>query len=128
MSRRGDTMVVLDTNVIIDYLVGKYNIVKVVDSFNRDELCITFVNEYELLKHKKRKILEDAIRNLKVYHSNDSATYASAKAYHSLKANGNIMSDNDLLIFGVCIANNEVLVTQDRAFEYLESEFIRIVK
>ena len=121
-------MVVLDTNVIIDYLTGKDNIVKVVDSFNRDELCTTFVNEYELLKHKNRRVLEDAIRNLKVYHSSDTAAYASARAYQSLKSNGNMMSDNDLLMFGVCVANKEVLITQDRAFENLESQFIRMVK
>ncbi len=41
-------MVVLDTNIIIDYLIGKENIVKEVDSYNKDELAITFVNEYEL--------------------------------------------------------------------------------
>ncbi len=39
-----------------------------------------------------------------------------------------MMSDNGLLILGVCIANNETLITQDKAFAYLESEFIKILK
>ena len=121
-------MVVLDTNVVIDYLIGKENIVWEVDSYNKDELSITFVNEYELLKHKNRGILEDAVQNLKIYHSNDLAASAAAKAYQELKSTGRMMSDKNPLIFGVCVANNEILITQDRAFANLESEFIKIVK
>ena len=114
-----------DTNVVIDYLIGKENIVWEVDSYNKDELSITFVNEYELLKQKNRGILEDAVQNLKIYHSNDLAASAAAKAYRELKSTGRMMSDKNLLIFGVCVANYEILITQDRTFRILRANSSR---
>ncbi len=121
-------MVVLDTNVVIDYLIGKENIVKIVDSYAEDELSITFVNEYELLKHNRRRNLENAIRNLRVHHSSEAAALAAAKAYQSLKLSGKMVSDSDLLIFGLCVANNEILITQDKDFANLESESVLLIE
>ena len=126
--RRCDFLVVLDTNVIIDYLIGKEDVVMEVNSYRKNELSTTFVNEYELLKNASRKIMEDVIQNLRVYHSNDSSAKAAAKAYQELKSSGKMMSDNDLLIFGICVANDEVLITQDKAFAYLRSRNVKIMK
>ena len=84
-------MVELDTNVIIDYLIGKEDI-REVDSYRKDGLSITFVNEYELLKNTNRKIMEDVVRNLRVYHSNDLAASESAKAYQKLKSSGKMIA------------------------------------
>ncbi len=121
-------LVVLDTNVIIDYLIGKEDVVKEVNSYRKGDLSTTFVNQYELLKNTSRKIMEDVIQNLRLYHSDDLSVRASAKAYQDLKSSGRMMSDNDLLIFGVCIANDEVLITQDKAFAYLKSKNVKIIK
>lgn len=121
-------MVLLDTNVIIDYLLGKEKIVELVNSYSEDELSMSFVNEYELLKYKNRKVLNEAVRNLKVYHSSDKSVDASAKAYQALKLDGKTMSDNDLLIFGVSVANDELLITQDKAFRVLKSESVKIIE
>ena len=126
--RRCDFLVVLDTNVIIDYLIGKEDVVMEVNSYRKNDLSTTFVNEYELLKNVSRKIMEDVIQNLRVYHSNDSSAKAAAKAYQELKSSGKMMSDNDLLIFGICVANDEVLITQDKAFAYLRSRNVKIMK
>ena len=121
-------MVVLDTNVIIDYLIGKEEVVKEVNSYRKNDLSTTFVNEYELLKNASRKIMEDVIQNLRLYHSNDLSAKVAAKAYKELKSSGKMMSDNDLLIFGICIANDEVLITQDKAFAYLRSRNVKLMK
>jgi len=121
-------MVVLDTNVIIDFLEGKENVVAAVSKYLPAELSMTFVNKYELLKYKQRERLEEAIENLFVYHSNETALKASANAYKQLKARGKMLSDSDLLIFGVCVANNEVLLTQDKAFENLHNESIVVIE
>lgn len=122
-----DYLVVLDTNIIIDFLLGKEKIINLVDRYSGDELAMTFVNQYELLKYKSQRILDEAIQNLYIYQSSDLSASASAKAYHKLKSNGKIMSDNDLLIFGVCVANNESLITQDKAFLALESKLVSVV-
>lgn len=121
-------MVVLDTNVIIDFLKGKAKAVAAVNQYQSSELAITFVNRYELLKYKHREQLEPAMANLTRYHSSDSAVVASAEAYKRLKANGKLISDNDLLIFGVCVANNETLLTSDKDFRHLHSSRIVIIE
>ena len=121
-------MVVLDTNVIIDYIIGKEDVVREVNSYRKNDLSTTFVNEYELLKNSRRKIMEEVIQNLRLYHSNDLSARVAAKAYQELKSSGKMMSDNDLLIFGICVANDEVLITRDKTFAYRRSNNVKIIK
>ncbi len=121
-------MVVLDTNVIIDFLDGKQSVVEEVSKYANFEFATTFVNQYELLKYRKRSHLEDALKNIVIYHSSEAAVIASSNAYKILKEKGKIISDNDLLVFGVCLANNETLLTQDGDFKNLQSDSIIIIK
>ncbi len=121
-------MVVLDTNIIIDYLLGKENIVKVVDNYPSDDLSMTFVNKYELLKHEHRKELEEAAASLQTYHSTEGAILAASEAYQRMRSIGKMMTDNDLLIFGVCVDNDESLLTQDKAFRFLNDQRIRVIE
>lgn len=121
-------MVVLDTNVVIDYLIGKKNVISAVDKYSSWELAITFVNQYELLKYHKRKEIEKPIEGLKVYQSSEQAVKVAVNAYVSMLARGKPMSDNDLIIYGVCFANNEVLLTQDKAFENLQSKLVKLIE
>lgn len=79
-------LVVLDTHVIIDYLIGKEDAVREVNSNRKNDLSTTFVNEYELLKNASRKIMEDVIQNLRVYHSNDLSARGS-EGLSGVKAN-----------------------------------------
>ena len=121
-------MVVIDTNVIIDFLEGKEAVAAVLERFPKDELVTTFVNKYELLKYKRSDAIQAAIKNLIIYQSNDVALKAAANAYHKLRSKGIAMSDSDLLIFGVCAANDELLITQDKAFGKLQSSLVRIIR
>lgn len=121
-------MVVIDTNVIIDFLEGKEEVAAVLERFPKDELATTFVNKYELLKYKKSDAIQTAIKNLIIYQSNDEALKAAANAYHKLRSKGITMSDSDLLIFGVCVANDELLITQDKTFGNLQSSLVRIIR
>jgi len=52
----------------------------------------------------------------------------AAKAYKLMYAKGRPMSDNDLIIYGVCVTNGEILLTQDEDFLNLESKLIKIIK
>ena len=81
-----------------------------------------------MLKHKNRKELEEPIENLTIYQSSGIAVREAANAYIRLISTGKVMSDKDLMIYGVYIANSEMLLTQDKAFENLHSEFVRILK
>lgn len=121
-------MVVLDTNVIIDFLEGKEKVVAAVSKYPTSELATTFVNRYEMLKYKNREHFETAFENLLLFHSSEPALKAAANAYRQMKSRGNAISDSDLLIFGACVANNETLLTQDKGFEHLHSELVKVIK
>lgn len=120
-------MVILDTNVIVDFLEGKDNVVREVRKYAPAELAMTFVNKYELLKYKNRKGLIDALENLFVYQSSDGALEIAADTHRQLRARGITMSDSDLLIFGTAIANDELILTQDRAFKELGSRAVFVI-
>jgi predicted nucleic acid-binding protein len=121
-------MVVLDTNVLIDFLMGKEKVVAAVSKYAPSELATTFINEYEMLKYENREGFEKAFENLLMYGSNESCIEAAARAYRELKSKGASMSDSDLLIFGTCVANNETLLTQDKGFENLHDKRITIIR
>ena len=120
-------MVILDTNIIIDFLKGRERVITELNRYPASELAITFVNHYELLKYRNRERLDAALENLTVFQSNTLAIRASANAYKLLKGRGKLISDNDLLIFGVCVANNEMLLTQDKAFENLQDDRVIVI-
>lgn len=121
-------MVVLDTNIVIDYLIGKENVVKAVNQYLSEELAITFVNQYELLKYSNRKTIEKSIEELRVYQSSKVAMNEAAKSYKLIYAKSRPISDNDLIIYGVCVTNGEILLTQDEDFLNLEGKLIKIIK
>lgn len=121
-------MVVLDTNIIIDFLDGKPSVVEALKRYDSSELATTFVNQYELLNYKPRSKLEDSLKNLIIYQSSEASVERSADAYKTLRDKGGLISDNDLLIFGVCIANGEKLLTQDDDFKKLRSDRVMLLK
>jgi predicted nucleic acid-binding protein len=121
-------MVILDTSVIVDFLLGKHKIVEAVNRYQSFELATTFVNIYELLKYKGRTYLEKPIENLLVYHSSGLSIRESSSAYKMTKVRGKLISDSDLLIFGVAIANGETILTQDKDFKNLGSERVVLIE
>ncbi len=120
-------MVVLDTNVIIDFLEGREKVAEVVGRYKSSELATTFVNQYELLKYRTRSRMEESLKNLKIYQSSVASVEFSANAYKELKEKGSIISDNDLLIFGLCLANDEMLITRDQDFKKLKSDIVMLI-
>ena len=58
-------MVVPDTNIIIDFLIGKEKVIQAVNRYSSSELAITFVNQYELLKCTGREDIGKPIEGLK---------------------------------------------------------------
>lgn len=123
-----DCMVVLDTDVIIDYLLGRDRVVAAVNAYAPSELSTTFINQYELLKYEGRRYLDEAMDNLAIHQSSGSAARAAADAYRMLKAGGKTMSDNDLMVFGICVASNETLLTQDGGFRELHDSRVVVLE
>lgn len=124
-------MTFLDTSVIIDFLAGNEKIIELIkDLSGKEEIKTTTITEYELLKHKtemKRQIAENFLSAIIVCPFDRPSAEKAALLFERLSKTGKMINENDLLIAGISIANNEVLLTRDRKFTSIDNENIRIV-
>jgi predicted nucleic acid-binding protein len=124
-------MTLIDTSVIIDFIAGDKKIVSLMEEIaDRGDVKTTSITEYELLKHKaklKRQLAEDFLSELTVYPFDSVAAKEAAKIYKELKAAGRMVNENDLLIVGITLANDEVLLTRDQKLASIDKENIRLV-
>ena len=124
-------MVFLDTNVIVDFLAGDEQIVSLLNKLaEKEEIKTTTITEYELLKHKnrlKKQLAEDFLSEITIYPFDRAAARKSAFLFLKLKESGKMINENDLLIAGISLANDEVLLTRDQKFSNLGEANIKIV-
>jgi tRNA(fMet)-specific endonuclease VapC len=124
-------MTFLDTSVIIDFLAGDPEIVSIItEVVARDTIKTTTITEYELLKHKteiKKQIAEKFLSAIIVCPFDRSSARKAALLYEKLSAKGTLINENDLLIAGIALANDDVLLTRDQKFAYLEDKSINII-
>lgn len=124
-------MTFLDTSVIIDFLVGDNEIVTLVkEAYQKDDIKTTTINEYELLKHKtelKRGIAEKFLSGVTVYPFDRASAKKAAALYGKLREQGKMINENDLLIAGISLSNDDMLLTRDRKFSNLGEASIKIV-
>jgi len=117
----------LDTNICIYFLKGRYKLVEKIDRVGFENLFISEITIAELKygvekstnPDKNRPVINELIdrfKHLPIYGALD--VYAKEKA--RLKKTGNIVDDLDLLIGATAIENNMVLVTNN------EKHFVRL--
>lgn len=124
-------LVCLDTSIIIDYLDGEKKIIELVDSYKlKEKISTTTITEYELLKHKnkiKRGLAEDVLDSIQIYTFNRASALEASKIFEKLRSLGKMINENDILIAGIAIANNELLITRDEKFNYINDERIFVI-
>jgi tRNA(fMet)-specific endonuclease VapC len=124
-------MVFLDTSVVIAFLVGDTKVVVLVKEFaEKEDIKTTTITEYELLKHKtalKKQLAEDFLSEITVCSFDRAAARNAASLYEKLRETGKMINENDLLIAGSSLANDEVLLTRDQKFSNLGETSIKIV-
>jgi len=119
----------LDTNICIYFLKGRYGLVEKFDKIGFENLYISEITVAELKfgaaksnrPDKNKLIIETLVSNFKkvpIYNSLD--VFAEEKA--RLKRIGNIIDDFDLLIGASAIANEMILVSNN------EKHFRRLKK
>ena len=117
----------LDTNICIYFLKGRYGLVEKIERIGFENLFISEITIAELKygvekstnPDKNRPVINELIdrfKQLPIYGALD--VYAKEKA--RLKKAGNIVDDLDLLIGATAIENNMVLVTNN------EKHFVRL--
>ena len=124
-------MVFIDTNVIVDLIAGDKHIVSLLNNLaENEEIKTTTITEYELLKHKnklKKQLAEDFLSEVTVYSFDRAAARKSALLFGRLKESGKLINENDLLIAGIALVNNEVLLTRDQKFGNIDDANIKVV-
>lgn len=117
----------LDTNICIYFLKGRYGLVEKIERIGFENLFISEITVAELkygveksaTPDKNRPVINELIdrfKQLPIYGALD--VYAKEKA--RLKKEGNIVDDLDLLIGATAIENNMILVTNN------EKHFVRL--
>lgn len=124
-------MTFLDTSVIIAFLAGDEKVVAFVKEFAKTEqLKTTTITEYELLKHKKalkKHLAEEFLSEITVCPFDSASARKAASIYERLKETGKLINENDLLIVGISLANDEELLTRDKNFSNVDHEKIRLI-
>ena len=124
-------MTFLDTSVIIDFLAGDEKIVSLVKELaEKEEFKTTAITEYELLKHKtelKKQLAENFLSAIIVCPFDRPSARKAALLFEKLSKTGKMINENDLLIAGISLANDEVLLTRDQKFGNIDEANIKIV-
>jgi predicted nucleic acid-binding protein len=124
-------MTFIDTSVIIDFLAGEEKIVSLIRELAlKSEIKTTTITEYELLKHKtelKREVAEKFLSAVIVCPFDRASARKAALLFEKLSKAGKMINENDLLIAGISLANDEVLLTRDQKFGSIDDANIKIV-
>lgn len=120
---------ILDTNICIYFLKGRYGLVEKIDKIGFENLYISEITVAELKygvekssnPEKNRQVVNELIDSFKQLPINGALNvYAKEKA--RLKKNGKLVDDFDLLIGATAIQNKMVLVTNnEKHFERLQN-------
>jgi len=124
-------MTFIDTSVIIDFLAGNEKIVSLLKELaGKEEIKTTTITEYELLKHQtelKTHVAEKFLSAITVCPFDRAAARKAATLYRQLNKSGKMINENDLLIAGISLANDEPLLTRDQKFSQINTASIKIV-
>ncbi len=92
----GDKMVIIDTDVLIDFMDGDQSVREAVyRRMQYGEVATTIINQYELLKGAESGVQEDAVEALLAKFEVYAMDYASVKnaaiIFHVLKKSGDLI-------------------------------------
>jgi len=116
-------MVCFDTDILIGVLRGDHSAKEKISDFQDKgvEISTTPINTCELFKgafrssnpKKNSKVIEELVRNLKFLDFNVKSSKIIGEEMERLRKKGESLSEMDVMIAGIAIANNEILVTRN---------------
>jgi tRNA(fMet)-specific endonuclease VapC len=118
----------LDTDILIEYFRGNEKIVRKISSLaDEDGIALTWLSFYEFFKgiYVSKKpdeefFLKNRLATCLVLDSSFESSKIGGEIYASLKKEGKLINDADILIASIVKANQATLVTNN------SSRFIRI--
>ncbi len=123
--------VLLDTDVVIDFLHGVKKIVDAVREHSAGEgIAVTSVTLYELLKAENEKSLRsvyDFMNDAEVYSMGAKEAAEISRVYKTLKKKGMLIGENGMMIAGIALSNGQILLTEDKGFGNIGHKDIIVV-
>lgn len=121
---------VLDSDILIYFLKGHNTVVKHIASQEPDRIYTTIINQAELLfgafnsihKNRNLELIDNFMNKIESLPFCTEAARVFAEQKASLKKNGSLIADMDLMIASICLTQKMVLVTNN------EKHFHRIKK
>ena len=116
MGKVDNAELVLDTDVVIDYLRRKSALL--LQATARYECALTAVTYYELLavptlSSRQETLLHDVVSYMPILSFNSEAAQAAAEIWRTLQGEGMLIGVPDTLIAGICLAHNLPLLTMN---------------
>jgi tRNA(fMet)-specific endonuclease VapC len=123
-------MTFIDTSVIVAFLAGDEKVVNYIKEIVKsEELKTTTITEYELLKNKnnlKKNLAEEFLSEITICPFDSASARKAASIYETLRDKGKMINENDLLIAGISLSNNEIMQTIDKKLANVD-ERIKII-
>ena len=111
-------MIVLDTDVVIDFFAGiSPEAEGVLNLISQEEAALTSISVFELYAgiERKRRLtqIEKFIRDLAVLPLDVIEAALAGQIYTQLKSKGQLIGTHDILIAAICLANGLPLYTKN---------------
>jgi len=115
-------MIFLDTNIISYYFNAntkiKEKILEAID--NGEDICMTVINIYEILKgfkwknnKKKEEQFKEFLEDVAVFTIDDDVINIASDLYASLRKTGKAIGDADILIAAIVIKHKGILISNN---------------
>ena len=120
-------MTIIDTSAMVSFLNGTPEAVKKIEELTNqgDIIAITTISVYELLKgaqlssRQKENLLEvtEAISSVQILDLSNDACLEAARIYCTLKEEGKLIGEFDILIAAIAKTNGQAILTRDQHFK-----------
>lgn len=113
-----ENLICVDTDIIIDHLIGKGTGVKTFERIIKKEIPFTtHINRFELLcgarNDKEVEIINECLLGFTILPFDEPSSHEAARVYRELKAQGNLVGVRDILIAGIALANDLIFATKN---------------
>lgn len=113
-------MYILDSSILIEIINNTKRAELIHNTIGNLPVVTTSICLHEILSgnfNKQEKfIMENILSNIETLPHTQEAAQIGAEIFKELKEKGNIINEFDILIAGICKANNATLITLDKDF------------
>ena len=124
-------MYLIDTSALIEMMDATEKGASLLLEIGENPVLISAVTRYEYLSYFTGKSLEEEkriLRNLPVIDFTSDCADVAVEIHNTLKAQGNIIKQSDIMIASTCKKNNLILVTLDEHFSRVPGLSIKRLK